>query len=65
MENDFFDTPQFAPIYDAKQGGTFVSGRWGTATTPDLCFVTTDCHDQSIRDSHTILHNFPRTQHKQ
>lgn len=51
-------------LYDAKQGGTFVSGRWGTATTPDLCFVTTDCHDQPLRTSHTILHTFPRTQHK-
>jgi len=51
-------------LYDAKQGGTFISGRWGTETTPDLCFVTTDCHDQPLRASRTILHNFPRTQHK-
>jgi len=27
-------------VYDAKQGGTFESGRWGTITSPDLCFVT-------------------------
>lgn len=29
---------QFKLIYDAKQGGTFESGRWGTETSPDLCF---------------------------
>ncbi|XP_008180117.1 uncharacterized protein LOC103308475 [Acyrthosiphon pisum] len=51
-------------LYDAKQGGTFVFGRWGIATTPDLCFVTTYFRDQPIRTSGTILHNFPRTQHK-
>lgn len=29
-------------LYDAKQGGTFKSGRWGTSTNPDLCFVISD-----------------------
>ncbi|KAL4135052.1 hypothetical protein QTP88_006714 [Uroleucon formosanum] len=25
-------------LYDAKQEGTFKSGRWGSTTSPDLCF---------------------------
>lgn len=29
-------------IYDAKQGGTFISGRWGSKTSPALCVVSED-----------------------
>lgn len=51
-------------VYDAKQGGTFESGRWGTTTSPDLCFVSIDKNDQPIRVSRAILQKFPKSQHK-
>lgn len=51
-------------VYDAKQGGTFESGRWGTTTSPDLCFVTRDKDDQPLRVSRQILPKFPKSQHK-
>lgn len=42
-------------VYDAKQGGTFESGRWGTTTSPDLCFVSRDKNDQPLKVSRSIL----------
>lgn len=50
-------------IYDAKQGGTFNSGRWGTTTSPDLCFVTKNELDQPFQVRRTILNKFPKSQH--
>jgi len=35
-------------IYDAKQGGTFESGKWGTTTSPDLCFIPKDTNDMLL-----------------
>lgn len=51
-------------LADAKQGGTFESGRWDTTTSPDLCFVSIDKNDQPIRVSRAILQKFPKSQHK-
>jgi len=51
-------------VYDAEQGGTFESGRWGTITSPDLCFVSLDKKEKSIRLSRAILQKFPKSQHK-
>lgn len=51
-------------LYDAKQGGTFESGRWGTSTTPDLCFVTCDETGQLLPAKRTILNQFPKSQHR-
>jgi hypothetical protein len=47
-------------VYDAKQVGTFESGRWGTTTSPDLCFVSIDKNHQPIRVSRAILQNFQK-----
>ncbi|KAL4153873.1 hypothetical protein QTP88_001706 [Uroleucon formosanum] len=50
-------------LYDAKQGGTFKSGRWGSITSPDLCFVTTDSSNMPLKANRRILQEFPRSQH--
>jgi hypothetical protein len=50
-------------IYDAKQGGTFISGRWDTATSPDLCFVTEDSNSLPLSVNREINNLFPRSQH--
>ncbi|KAL4083862.1 hypothetical protein QTP88_029178 [Uroleucon formosanum] len=50
-------------LYDAKQGGTFKSGRWGSITSPDLCFVTTDSSNMPLKANRQILQEFPRSQH--
>jgi hypothetical protein len=51
-------------IYDAKQGGTFDSGGWGTTTSPDLCFATSDETGQPLVTTHIILNKFPKSQHR-
>lgn len=51
-------------IYDAKQGGTFESGRWGTATSPDLCFVSKDNSDKPLRINRKLGRRFPKSQHR-
>lgn len=51
-------------LYDAKQGGTFKSGRWGTSTNPDLCFVTSDKSSQPLQAKRTIQNLFPKSQHR-
>lgn len=50
-------------IYDAKQGGTFVSGRWSTKTSPDLCFVSEDSDGLPLSVNREIQGLFPRSQH--
>lgn len=50
-------------LYDAKQGGTFKSGRWGSITSPDLCFVTTDASKILLKVNRRILQEFPKSQH--
>lgn len=50
--------------YDAKQGGTFVSGRWGTFTLPDLCFVSRDPTVLPLSVNRRIEKQFPKSQHK-
>lgn len=51
-------------VYDAKQGDTFESGRWGTTTSPDLCFVTKDDLDLPLKVYRIILNRFPKSQHR-
>jgi hypothetical protein len=50
-------------IYDAKQEGTFKSGRWGTTTSPDLCFVSEDSNGLPLTVNREIKNSFPRSQH--
>jgi hypothetical protein len=51
-------------IYDAKQGGTFESGRWGSFTSPDLCLITKDLLDLPLQARKTIMQKLPRSQHR-
>jgi hypothetical protein len=48
-------------VYDAKQGGTFEAGRWGTITSPDLCFVTKYDFDLPLKVNHKVLSKFPKS----
>ncbi|VVC44274.1 Hypothetical protein CINCED_3A014425 [Cinara cedri] len=50
-------------IYDAKQGGTFKSGRWGTTKSPDLCFVSENPNGLPLTVNREIKNPFPRNQH--
>ncbi|KAL4088598.1 hypothetical protein QTP88_023687 [Uroleucon formosanum] len=50
--------------YDAKQGGTFMSGRWGTSTSPDLCFVSMGPTGRPLSVNRRIGKQFPKSQHK-
>ncbi|KAL4153412.1 hypothetical protein QTP88_001245 [Uroleucon formosanum] len=50
-------------IYGAKQGGTFISGRWGIKSSPDLCFVSEDIDGLPLNVNREILGPFPRSQH--
>jgi hypothetical protein len=50
-------------IYDVKQGGTFVSGRWGTKTSPDLCFVSENSDGLPLSVNREVQGPFPRSQH--
>lgn len=50
-------------LYDAKQSGTFKSGRWDSITSPDLCFGTTDSSNMPLKANRRILQEFPRSQH--
>jgi len=48
-------------IYDAKQGSTFNSGRWGTTTSLDLCFVT---NGTPLSAQRRITNTFLKSQHR-
>lgn len=50
-------------IYDAKQGGMFISGRWGSKTSPDLCFVSVEIDGLPMSINREILDPFPRSQY--
>lgn len=50
-------------IYDAKQGGTFISGRWGSKISSDLCVVSVDADSLPMSVNQEILGPFPRNQH--
>ncbi|XP_039296316.1 uncharacterized protein LOC120354112 [Nilaparvata lugens] len=49
--------------YDAKQGSTFHSARWGTSTTPDLCFVSCNREGRPLHVTRSVESRFPRSQH--
>lgn len=51
-------------IFDAKQGGTFESGRWSTATSPDLCFVSKDNSGIPFRINRKLGRKFPKSHYR-
>lgn len=51
-------------VYDAKQRGNFKSGHWGSTTSPDQCCTSRDKENRPLRESRSIIPNFPRNQHK-
>ncbi|XP_039282682.1 uncharacterized protein LOC120351009 [Nilaparvata lugens] len=49
--------------YDAKQGSTFHSARWGTSTTPDLCFVSCNREGRPLHVTRSVESRFPGSKH--
>ena len=47
-------------LYDPKQPGSFHSGRWNTATNPDLAFVNLE----GPEPQRFVLEPFPKSQHR-
>lgn len=51
-------------IFNPKDKRTFKSGRWGSETNPDLCFVSNDHQGSSLPVFRKVLMNFPHSQHR-
>lgn len=58
------DREDVSLLFDAKDKGTFRSGRWQKDYNPDLCFVTRDDLRQSLHANRKVLNDFPRSQHR-
>src|ERR1041384_8662065 len=50
-------------LHDAKQKGSFHSARWKRDYNPDLCWVTSG-PNLPLQASHTVLEDFPHSQHR-
>jgi Reverse transcriptase (RNA-dependent DNA polymerase)/Endonuclease/Exonuclease/phosphatase family len=61
---DWADTNHMVLIFDAKDKGTFHSGRWQRDYNPDLCFVSSNGTDRHMHISRRVLNDFPRSQHR-
>jgi len=51
-------------IFDAKDLGTFRSGRGLKDYNPDLCFITRNDNGQTPPIRRIVLNDFPRSQHR-
>ena len=51
-------------VFGAKHKSTFHSARWGTETTPDLCFVSSDQEGKPVPVNRHVLEAFPHSQHR-
>lgn len=61
---EWADSNNMALIFDPKDIGTFKSGRWGTETNPDLCFVTRNSMGNTLPITRHVLPHFPHSQHR-
>lgn len=61
---DWLDTEGLQLIFKAKDRCTLHSGRWNRGYNPDLCIVTKDKTEASLKAHRTILSYFPRNQHR-
>lgn len=62
--NDWCESNNMFLVFDAKDKGTFHSGRWQRDYNPDLCFVTTNPDYHPIHTSRKVLNDFPHSQHR-
>ena len=51
-----------ALLFNSKSPASFLSGRWGTGTNPDIAFTSND-HSNQLPDRR-VLEKFPKTQHR-
>ena len=51
-------------LYDHNQPKTFHSAAWDTYTKPDLTFFTHDTNSSLPYPLHSVLGNFPKSQHR-
>ncbi|KAI5732229.1 hypothetical protein M8J77_023660 [Diaphorina citri] len=51
-------------LFDAKDNPTSHSAAWNRGYNPDLCFVSTNEHNQPLHALRIVLSNFPRSQHR-
>ena len=49
-------------LYDPKGPASFLSGRWGSETNPDLAFASSS--DDNQLPCRRVLEKFPRSQHR-
>lgn len=59
---DWADANNIFFIYNPKDLRTLKSGRWGSETNTDLCFVSTDEYGKPMSITRQILKNFPHSQ---
>jgi hypothetical protein len=61
---EWMDREDVSLLFDAKDNGTFWSGRWQKDYNPDLCFVTRDVFRRPLYANRKVLNDFPRSQHR-
>ncbi|KAL4141349.1 hypothetical protein QTP88_004004 [Uroleucon formosanum] len=61
---EWMDREDVSLLFDAKDKGTFRSGRWQKDYNPDLCFVTRDELRRPLYANRKVLNDFPRSQHR-
>jgi hypothetical protein len=54
----------FHLVFDAKDTKSFHSARWRRDYNPDLCIVSQDSEYKPLGTTRSVLHSFPRSQHR-
>jgi exonuclease III len=62
--NEWAERENLSLIFDAKDLGTFRSGRLQKDYNPDLCFTTRNGNVQTPPIRRIVLNDFPRSQHR-
>ena len=62
--HDWSNTIDFKLLYDHKQPKTVHSAAWDTCMNPDLAFFKHDTNSSLPHPVHSVLGNFPKSQHR-
>ena len=62
--HDWSNTIDLKLLYNYNQPKTFYSAAWDTYTNPDLTFFTHDTDSSLPHPEHSVLGNFPKSQHR-
>lgn len=60
---DWAELNNYQLVFDAKDKPTFRSRTWGTATTPDICFVSRGESGMPLSAHRKVLQRLPKSQH--